>query len=412
MTAIEEAYVAPVAVVETLSTLDPMCPCESSRTRSIRHIATVGLVVLLLVALLTQRALIQEAIAQMGSMSVLGLVGLVGLAGYERWSRADITRRLLGGPVTIGQAVTIHDVGTAVSKGVPFGGALGTAARWSIVRERGVSSTRFATMLIAYGIATTFMSWLLPFAALSIDLTQRRADATDMLILAAIASVVLASAGFWMFVLHSERLEGWATRRLRHVWTRLARKVPQLDSHDPAASITAVRRELCAIIRNPSALLARSMGAQIGGALILLVALRSVGVADELGMTEFFRVFFVTHLLGTFAPTPGGVGVVEAGMTGALTAAGVDTTSALAGVLVYRFLTYVVPIVCGAVLYVVWRTRRSRLAAERDAPAPSRVRVVALPSATLASNGPSIDTVLPYFPRAADQGLRHARHPR
>ena len=51
---------------------------------------------------------------------------------------------------------------------------------------------------------------------------------------------------------------------------------------------------------------------------------------------------------GTFAPTPGGVGVVEAGMTGALVAAGVAAAPALAAVLVYRFLTYIVPILLGA----------------------------------------------------------------
>ena len=69
-------------------------------------------------------------------------------------------------------------------------------------------------------------------------------------------------------------------------------------------------------------------------------------------MTEFFRVFFLAHLAATFAPTPGGVGVVEAGTTGALMAAGVETTTALAAVIIYRFLTYVVPIVFGALLYL------------------------------------------------------------
>ncbi len=71
-------------------------------------------------------------------------------------------------------------------------------------------------------------------------------------------------------------------------------------------------------------------------------------------------------LLSSFVPVPGGVGVVEAGLTGALVAAGVDPTTALAGVLVYRLLTHVAPIALGATLYVVWRldvTRRATSAA-------------------------------------------------
>ncbi len=108
-------------------------------------------------------------------------------------------------------------------------------------------------------------------------------------------------------------------------------------------------------------------------------------------MTEFFRVFFLAHLAATFAPTPGGVGVVEAGTTGALMAAGVETTTALAAVIIYRFLTYVVPIVFGALLYVVWRVRSIR---QR--------------SATLNDHGSSFDTAVPDISCAPHQGVRHS----
>lgn len=321
-----------------------------------------GLVALLIamgVAVWSQRATVGGAIARIGTLPIGIVAVLVGLAVYERWARADVVRRLLGAPVGIGTGLVIHDTGTAVSKGVPLGGALGTALRWSIARESGVRCSRFATMLIAFGIATTFVSWLLPFGALVVDLTQRPAEVVDVLILCGLATVLLASATFWVSVLRSKRLEAWATARLRGVWARLARRVPSAETHDPAAGVGEVRGELHAIVRRPWSLLVRVLGAQLAGAVILLVSLRSLGVGAELGTTEFFRVFFIAHLLGTFAPTPGGVGVMEAGLTGALMAAGVDTTAALAGVLVYRFLTYVVPIVVGVLLYVGWRIART-----------------------------------------------------
>ena len=65
------------------------------------------------------------------------------------------------------------------------------------------------------------------------------------------------------------------------------------------------------------------------GAVILWVTLQGLGVGAELSVTEFARVFFVVHILGSLAPTPGGVGVIEAGVTGALVAAGVATDVAL-----------------------------------------------------------------------------------
>ena len=104
----------------------------------------------------------------------------------------------------------------------------------------------------------------------------------------------------------------------------------------------------------------------------MLVALRGVGVGAELGMLEFARVYFVVTLLSSFVPVPGGVGVVEAGLTGALVAAGVDPVMALAGVLVYRLLTYVAPIVVGSVLYVAWRIEARRRSALAQPACPAR----------------------------------------
>lgn len=319
----------------------------------------VALTLLLGAAIWLQRDTISGAIAELTTLSTATVALLFALTVYERVSRADIVRRLLGEPVGLGRALTIHDVGTAVSKGVPMGGALGTAMRWSIARESGVAIPRFATMLIAYGVVTTFVTWLLPFGALLVDLTRRPPDSTDALILAAIVAVVVASALFWVLALRSDRVEAWAANRTRRFWAGLSQRIPMLDTHDPASGIAEVRRELHLLVRRPTTLLLRTAAAQACGSVILFVALRGVGVGDELGVTEFFRVFFITHLLGTFAPTPGGVGVVEAGMTGALVASGVDTEQALAGVLVYRFLTYVVPIVLGAGLWFSWRTRRT-----------------------------------------------------
>lgn len=384
-----------VAGVPTVPVIIGVDPVETERAAIWRALAATALVVLLVAAVLLQRSTIAGALSQIGNLSIGAILVLGALTAYERWSRADIMRGLLGRSVSIGDAVTIHDVGTAVSKGVPLGGALGTAVRWSISRESGVRSTRFASMLIAYGIATTFVSWLLPFAALLIDLTQRRPEATDIVILAVIAAVVIASASFWTAVLRSERLEGWAERRVRGVWTRLGRRIPALDSHDPAAGVAEVRRDLHTIARRPFTLLARTMLAQACGAVILLVALRSLGVGAELGVTEFFRVFFITHLLSTFAPTPGGIGVVEAGATGALVSAGVDTTTALAGVLVYRFLTYVLPILFGAALYLVWRM--------------GRVRTVPSESATPGEQVASLDSSVPNVPHTVDQRVRQRR---
>lgn len=365
-------------------------PAPDTSSPLIRTAAGTAVGIVLTIAIWFQRETIGSALSEIRGLSAVAVVALLALTVYERWSRGDIVRRLLGEPVGIGRAVTIHDVGTAASKGVPLGGALGTALRWSISRNSGVRPPAFATMLIAYGIATTFATWLLPLLALLLDLTQRPADTTDLLLLGVTTAVLVGSLAFWTVVLRSDRLETWTVGRTRKLWEVLARRVPALEGQDPASGVADVRRDLRRAGRRPWGLLARTMSAQACGAVILLVALRALGVGSELGVTEFFRVFFLAHLAGTFAPTPGGVGVVEAGTTGALMAAGVDTTTALAAVIIFRFLTYVVPIAFGALLYLLWRVRS----------APIR-------SGTLNDHGTPFDTAVPDIPCASHQGVRY-----
>ncbi len=362
--------------------------------RSTTDLARVALVVvvggLLAGAVWFQRGTIGEAISEMRTLSIGVVVALLALGVVERVNRAAIVQRLLG-TTSFGRSLTIHDVGSAASKGVPLGGPLATGLRWTIARDASVPTTTFASMLVAYGVATTFVTWLLPFGVLLAGITQRPPTTTDLAMLLVCAVVVSGSAVFWAVVLRSERVTEWLVAVLRRITDRAVRRwpalAPRLRGHDVAAALLDVRSALRAVACRPAGLLAATAVAQSIGAVILLVALRGLGVGDELGLIEFARVYFVVTLLSSFVPVPGGVGVVEAGLTGALVAAGVDAPTALAGVLVFRLLTYVAPIVLGAVLYVAWRfdvVRRSShdhadvatiVGSPRRAGTPSRIEL-------------------------------------
>ena len=94
--------------------------------------------------------------------------------------------------------------------------------------------------------------------------------------------------------------------------------------------------------------------------LVLLLALRFVGVSgSEVGWTEALAVFAFARLLTAVPFTPGGLGVVELALITGLSAAGGARASVAAAVLVYRALTYVLPIPLGLVTYVFWRRNRS-----------------------------------------------------
>lgn len=79
-------------------------------------------------------------------------------------------------------------------------------------------------------------------------------------------------------------------------------------------------------------------------------------VGAQLGIYQVFTVFTIGMIVGTATPTPGGLVGAEAGLTGGLVAYGVQPDTALAAVLLYRFLTYWLPLIPGFITFI--RIRR------------------------------------------------------
>jgi putative heme transporter len=110
---------------------------------------------------------------------------------------------------------------------------------------------------------------------------------------------------------------------------------------------------------------------------VLLVTLRHVGVGDaEIGWAQVLFVFACGRLVTAVRFTPGGAGVVEAVLIGGLVAFGGDPAQVTASVLVFRALTWLLPVPLGALTYLGWRWRQHRrtvpaAAAEAAAAAPA-----------------------------------------
>ena len=75
-------------------------------------------------------------------------------------------------------------------------------------------------------------------------------------------------------------------------------------------------------------------------------------------MVDAFAAWALVRLLGSIPITPGGIGVVELGLTGALVGFGGSNAAVVAAVLVYRFLTMVPTLVLGLVAAFTFRRHR------------------------------------------------------
>lgn len=82
-----------------------------------------------------------------------------------------------------------------------------------------------------------------------------------------------------------------------------------------------------------------------------------LALGADLSILQIFVVFTVGMIAGTVSPTPGGLVGAEAGMVAGLAAYGIDTSSALAAVLLYRFMTYWLPLLPGFAMLLYIRPR-------------------------------------------------------
>ena len=111
-------------------------------------------------------------------------------------------------------------------------------------------------------------------------------------------------------------------------------------------------RELTGVLRRPgksAQLLGGSAGVTLSYALTLACCLAAFGARPPLVGTV--AVYLAGAAVASVSPTPGGLGAMEAALVAGLTALGVPTGPAVAGVLAFRLLTFWLPILPGWLAY-------------------------------------------------------------
>jgi undecaprenyl-diphosphatase len=125
-----------------------------------------------------------------------------------------------------------------------------------------------------------------------------------------------------------------------------------------ASSTRDVVTELLPVLRHPL------RSAQLFGGAVAFLGFSAFGLAATLSafgasypLLPVLAVYIVGSTLGQLAPTPGGLGAVEAALVAGLTAVGVGSTVAVAAVLASRALTFWLPVLPGLVAFRVLQHR-------------------------------------------------------
>jgi uncharacterized membrane protein YbhN (UPF0104 family) len=134
-----------------------------------------------------------------------------------------------------------------------------------------------------------------------------------------------------------------------------------------AAIATGVREaEQTTFARHPSWRLVGALGYLACDIAVLWVTLRAIGHAPSVAVVTLgYSIGYAANSL----PIPGGIGVLDAGLTGALVLYGVSPVHAAAAVIVYHAIAFWVPGLGGLLAYLRLRPRLLRT----GAPTPARL---------------------------------------
>jgi uncharacterized protein (TIRG00374 family) len=150
------------------------------------------------------------------------------------------------------------------------------------------------------------------------------------------------------------RFAGGTAARLADRALRLVRRRPVGWSGE---SFVGFRDEAVGLLgRRWHLLTLATLAGQLAVFVVFLVSLRVLDVSvGEVSTVEAFAAWSLARLVGSLPITPGGIGVVEVGLTTALVGFGGANAAVVAAVLVYRFLTIVPTLILGLVAGATWR---------------------------------------------------------
>ena len=323
-------------------------------------VLSLGLAVAVLLFVLPQVADFSKVWKEIRAMTGLE-VGVLAVSAMWNLISYWIVTVIATPGLTYPQAAVLTEATTAVSNTVPAGGAVGVGLNYAMLSSWGFSKSRTTVSVVLTGLWNNFVKLATPIVALAILAVEGETSGGKVVAATVGVAALVASVVVFALMLRSEEFAaraGLAAGRWTSGLRRLFHRGP-VTGWDLA--VVKFRGRVIGIVRRRwVALTVATIVGHLSLYAVLLIALRQIGVAeDEVGWAQVLAVFAFARLLTAIPITPGGIGVIELALIAGLNAAGGDHAQVVAAVLVFRVLTYVLPIPLGLLAYVTWRRNKS-----------------------------------------------------
>ncbi len=255
----------------------------------------------------------------------------------------------------LGPVLSSQIAGNAFARIVPGGGAAGAALQYGMLVSSGtVAGGRAASALTAANLFTFATLLALPVFTLPAVIFGAPVDAglTRAAILGGLGFAAMAGLGA-VFLWFDEPLAklGRTVQMLRN--SVLRKREPRTNL--PERLLAERNGVLAALGEKWKRALLASVGRWMLDYGTLLTALAAVGASPRPSLV--LLAYVAAQVLAQIPLTPGGLGFVEAGLTGLLALAGVAPADAALATLAYRLINYWLPLPAGAIATYVHRRR-------------------------------------------------------
>ncbi|HEU4900717.1 MAG TPA: lysylphosphatidylglycerol synthase transmembrane domain-containing protein [Actinomycetota bacterium] len=294
--------------------------------------------------------------AAITAMTWRELAGLAVVAGWNLCTYAFVWMTVTPG-LSFGRAMIMTQATTAITNTVPAGSAIGIGMTYAMLGSWGFSRSRTTIAVLVSGVWNAFAKLAIPVLALALVALQGQVSAAR--ITAALLGIggLIAAVVIFALMLRSERMAEKVGIISGRVTSRLLALIRRPPVHGwEIATVKFRNRTIDLLEHRWLPITAATLVSHLSLYLVLLVCLWDVGVSNaEVNWAEVLAVFAFARLATAVPFTPGGAGVVEAVLITGLTAAGGDKPEVVAAVLVYRALTWALPILVGVFCLLWWR---------------------------------------------------------
>jgi uncharacterized membrane protein YbhN (UPF0104 family) len=255
------------------------------------------------------------------------------------------------------QAFVVTQASTASTYIAPGGAAPGIAVSYAMLRGWGFKGRAVTLAVTVIGVWNQLAIFGFPVVALALlAIAGERNPLLETVALIGLA-VFVAGVGVFAAGLSSRSLAYGVGEFAALIVSRLKTLIRQDPVTWGGGSLVRFRRETIGLLRRRwHVLTVAILAGQLTVFVVLLVALRVLDVpSSDVSGIEVFASWSIIRVLGSLPITPGGLGIVELGLTSLLVGFGGGQPEVVAAVLVYRFLTIVPTLVLGLAAGATWK---------------------------------------------------------